>query len=164
MAKVTSEVRAGTPESEEGSMGVVSAGELVEVYSGSKDTKHAAFQSTAPALAFEELSEETTRREKVNVPGHLEDVVCSHCGSLRSSRQYNDWSGALDPTEGKWYCYICWRQFRRDVYELSLPNNDAGKCDSCGIYLHEKQGRVMDAENDDVKEPQLLYCVHCWTT
>merc|ERR1719320_546687 len=123
MVRAKFDARASTPESDEGS--------TVELTDHEDKSIVNSVPTSTPSLVFNELSEQSSRREKAEIPKHLENLVCFHCGFLRSTKPSDRGSGALDPTVGKWFCYLCWRQFRRDMFAVSTPNCDSCECDSC---------------------------------
>lgn len=102
----------------------------------------------------------SNRRMKVAVPSHMEKSLCSHCGNPRPKRR-GPQCGAFDPTERKWYCYLCWRQFRKDIYDLAIPNVEGENCVTCSIHVLTDQGKYMNLGEQPGTEPG-LYCPHCW--
>lgn len=100
------------------------------------------------------------RRQKVDVPQHLQKSVCAHCGDPRPKGR-GPQCGAFDPTERKWYCYLCWRQFRQDIHDAALLNAKGENCVTCNIFVLTNQGKYMDLGEQPGTEKG-LYCVHCW--
>jgi len=100
------------------------------------------------------------RRQKVDVPQHLQKSSCSHCGDPRPKGR-GPQCGAFDPTERKWYCYLCWRQFRQDIHDAAVPNSKGENCVTCNIFVLTNQGKYMDLGEQPGTEKG-LYCVHCW--
>lgn len=100
------------------------------------------------------------RRQKVDVPQHLQKSACAHCGDPRPKGR-GPQCGAFDPTERKWYCYLCWRQFRQDIHDAALPNSKGENCVTCNIFVLTNQGKYMDLGEKPGTEKG-LYCVHCW--
>jgi len=116
---------------------------------------------TSDAIALpEEFTEAVVRRQKVAVPEHLKKSACAHCGDPRPKRR-GPQCGAFDPTERKWYCYLCWRQFRQDIHDAALTNAKGENCVTCNIYVLKNQGKYMDLGETPGTENG-LYCVHCW--
>jgi len=155
--KVISQGRELTPETDDHCAEV-----HLDLKSDLNGNKVALLKVSAPQMVFDEISEDITRRVKVDLPENLQDTACSHCGFLRCSIPSEAIFGAFDPTESKWYCYLCWRQFRRDIYELSVPNIEGTECYGCAIYLLPNQGRAIDLGNDNDQAAQRLYCMFCW--
>jgi len=116
---------------------------------------------TTNQMPFEEISRRAVRRQKVVVPKHLQKYLCSHCGEQRPKNRRKPQCGAFDPTERKWYCYLCWRQFRQDIFELAVPNKKGEACCACSIFVLENQGRFMDL-GEKPGTNSGLYCCHCW--
>jgi len=102
----------------------------------------------------------SVRRQKVDVPPHLQKSSCAHCGDPRPKGR-GPQCGAFDPTERKWYCYLCWRQFRQDIHDAAVPNAQGENCVTCNIYVLKNQGKYMDLGETPGTEKG-LYCVHCW--
>jgi len=100
------------------------------------------------------------RRQKVKVPQHLQKSSCAHCGDPRPKGR-GPQCGALDPTEKKWYCYLCWRQFRQDIHDAAVSNSEGENCVTCNIFVLKNQGKYMDL-GEQPGTLQGLYCVHCW--
>jgi len=100
------------------------------------------------------------RRQKVDVPQHLQKSSCAHCGDPRPKGR-GPQCGAFDPTERKWYCYLCWRQFRQDIHDAAAPNAKGENCVTCNIFVLTNQGKYMDLGEQPGTEKG-LYCVHCW--
>jgi len=155
--KAISQGRASTPETDEECAGV-----HLDFKSTLSGNNFAFLNVSAPQLVFDEISEDVTRREKVDLPENLQDNACSHCGFLRCPIPPEAILGAFDPTESKWYCYLCWRQFRRDIHQLSVPNKHGAECEGCAIYLLPNQGRWMDLSYGRDQAAQRLYCMFCW--
>jgi len=113
-----------------------------------------------PITLPEEYNGGSVRRHKVDVPLHLQKSSCAHCGDPRPKGR-GPQCGAFDPTERKWYCYLCWRQFRQDIHDAAVPNAQGEHCVTCNIYVLKNQGKYMDlGETPGTEEG--LYCVHCW--
>jgi len=114
-----------------------------------------------PVTFPEEPTGGLVRRQKVDVPEHLQRSSCSHCGDPRPKGR-GPQCGAFDPTERKWYCYLCWRQFRQDIHDAAVPNAQGENCVTCNIYVLMNQGKYMDLGETPGTEEKGLYCVHCW--
>jgi len=113
-----------------------------------------------PITQPEEFTGGSARRQKVDVPPHLQKSCCAHCGDPRPKRR-GPQCGAFDPTERKWYCYLCWRQFRQDIHDAAVLNAQGENCVTCNIYVLKNQGKYMDL-GETPGTDQGLYCVHCW--
>jgi len=153
MLHTIDEDRAGTPDADSESGSPTYPNDL-SVYGNE-------ILTSSPQMPFEEISRRPIRRQKVAVPRHLQKSRCSHCGERRPKNSREPQCGAFDPTERKWYCYLCWRQFRHDIFELAVQNDKGEECCSCSIYVLEKQGRYMDLGVKPGTETG-LYCSHCW--
>jgi len=153
MLQTIEEDKEGTPEGESDS-GSQAYPDDLSIYSKE-------ILTSSSQMPFEEISKRVIRRQKVNVPVHLQKSRCFHCGERRPKNSREPQCGAFDPTERKWYCYLCWRQFRHDIFDLAVPNKKGEECCACSIYVLENQGRYMDlGEKPGIEKG--LYCSHCW--
>lgn len=81
-------------------------------------------------------------------------VYCNGCDAPHDRRIKR----AKDPTNRRWYCYVCWRAFRTEMYKAAPLNEKWETCMRCTMGTYEKGGRFM--EHGTAHER--FFCNLCW--